>query len=37
VDVLVVASPTNAIELYDLKRMLRFETSAQWPNAVASR
>jgi hypothetical protein len=36
-DVLLVASPTNAIDLYDLSRMLRFETSAQWPNAVASR
>lgn len=36
-DVLLVASPTNAIELYDLKRMLRFETSAQWPQAVAAR
>jgi hypothetical protein len=37
IDLLLVASPTNAIELYDLKRMLRFETSAQWPNAVVAR
>jgi hypothetical protein len=36
-DVMLVASPTSVIELYDLKRMLRFETSAQWPNAIASR
>jgi hypothetical protein len=36
-DVVLVASPTSAIELYDLKRLLRFETSAQWPNAMALR
>jgi len=36
-DFLLVASPTNAIEVYDLKRMLRFETSAHWPSTVAAR
>jgi hypothetical protein len=34
---LLVASPTNQVELYDLQRMLRFETSARWPVAVTSR
>jgi hypothetical protein len=33
----LVASPTGKIELYDLPRMLRFETGAHWPIAIASR
>jgi hypothetical protein len=36
-DIVLVASPTNAIELYDLKRMLRFETPAPWTVTIASR